>query len=127
VEHSNWGTIGLSLTAQDLGGTSISWNTPSQHHDVKPAGYQAGISYAQPIHPWRSQVILSAEASSQSYQKGRMGMEIDYRNLLSARLGRDQKELVWGGGMKVWRLRFDYAYSPHQLGSNHRVGCSFKI
>jgi hypothetical protein len=54
-------------------------------------------------------------------------MEIDYRNLLSARLGRDQKELVWGGGMKVWRLRFDYAYSPHQLGSNHRVGCSFKI
>jgi hypothetical protein len=66
VEHSNWGTIGLSLTAQDLGGTSISWNTPSQHHDVKPAGYQAGISYLQPIHPWRSQVILSAEASSQS-------------------------------------------------------------
>ncbi|MBI5805988.1 hypothetical protein HZA73_08075 [candidate division TA06 bacterium] len=125
--RSNWGTIGLSLSAQDIGGTSISWNTASQQSDVRPAGYKAGIAYTQPIFPWHSQVIVSAEASSQSYQKGRLGIEIDYRNLLSARLGRAQKELVWGGGMKVWRLRFDYAYTPHQLGSTHRVGCSFKL
>jgi len=127
VGRSNWGVIALSLAAQDIGGTSISWNTSSQHRDVKSAGYRAGVSYTQPVLPWRSRVILSAEASSQSYQKGRLGMEMEYRNLLSARLGRDQNELVWGGGVKVWRLRFDYAYSPHQLGSTHRVGCSFRI
>ena len=127
VGRSNWGTIGLSLAVQDIGGTSISWNTASQHSDVRPAGYKAGIAYTQPVFPWRSQVILSAEASSQSYQNGRLGVEVGYRDLLSARLGRDQNELVWGGGMKVWRLRFDYAYTPHQLGSSHRVGCSFKL
>ncbi|MBI4727219.1 hypothetical protein HY768_08380 [candidate division TA06 bacterium] len=127
VERSNWGTIGISLAAQDIGGTSISWNTSSQHNDIKPAGYKAGISYAQPIFPWRSQIILSAEVASQSYQKGRLGLEVDYRNLLTARLGRDQKDLVWGGGVTVWRLKFDWAYAPHQLGSTHRVGCSFKL
>jgi len=127
VDRSNWGTLGFSLEVQDAGGTSISWNTISQHRDVKPAGYKAGISYVQPISPWRSRVTVSAEASSLSYQKGRLGLEYDFRSLLSARLGRDQRELVWGGGMAVWRLRFDYAYVPHQLGSTHRVGCGFRF
>lgn len=127
VNRSNWGTLGLSLAVQDAGGTSISWNTVSQHHDVRPAGYKAGISYIQPVFPWRSRIILSAETSNLSYQKGRVGLELDYRSLLTARLGRDQKELVWGGGIAVWRLRFDYAYAPHQLGSTHRVGCSFRL
>lgn len=125
--RSNWGNVGLSLTAQDIGGTSISWNTASQHSDIRPAGYQAGIAYTQPVYPWRSQVTLSAEASSQNHRKRRLGVEAEYRDLLSARLGREQNELVWGGGMKVWRLRFDYAYTPHQLGNTHRVGCSFNL
>jgi hypothetical protein len=127
LEQTQWGILSLSLVAQDIGGTNISWNTASQHQDVRPAVYKAGLALIQPVRLLRSEMAITWETASDEYQKGRLGAELSYRKRLLFRVGRDRQELVWGGGLAFWRLKLDYAFTPHELGNTHRVGCILRI
>jgi hypothetical protein len=127
LPESSWGIVSFSLVAQDVGGTNISWNTATQHQDIRPANYKIGAGYQIPLKFMRSDLAFAWETATEEYQKGRVGMELSYRKTLMLRAGRDQEKLVWGGGLRFWRLQLDYAFTPHELGNTHRVGCLFKI
>lgn len=121
------GQLSFSIVIQDLGGTSIAWNTVTQHNDIRPAAYKFGAAYQQPISLLRSTVTLSAENSSESYQQGRFGGEFRYRNLIALRAGREQEKLTMGAGLAIWRFGLDYAYNSHDLGNTHRIGASYRL
>ncbi len=127
IENSNLGTLSLSFVIQDIGGTSIAWNTIRKHSDIRPAVYKIGLAYHQPISILRSTMTFAWEGSTETMQKGRLGAEYKYRNLLAFRAGQDQDKLVFGAGLSVWRFTMDYAYNSHDLGSIHRVAGSYKI
>jgi hypothetical protein len=127
IENSNLGMFTLSAVVQDVGGTSISWNTVRQHSDVRPAIYKMGLAYRQPVNIFRSTVTLAWEGSTENYQKGRLGTELKYRNILAFRAGREQSQPTFGAGLSIWRFKVDYAYNSHDLGNTHRVGGSYKM
>ncbi|MBU1355552.1 MAG: hypothetical protein KJ620_03215 [Candidatus Edwardsbacteria bacterium] len=127
IENSNLGLFSLSAVAQDVGGTSIAWNTVKKHNDVRPAIYKMGLAYRQPVNIFRSTVTIAWEGSTEDYQKGRLGTELKYRNILAFRAGREQSQPTFGAGLSIWRFNVDYAHNSHDLGNTHRVGGSYKM
>jgi len=121
------GTLGLSAVFTDIGGTAISWDTPRQHRDVRPAAARIGACYRQPIAFMRSSLLASWETSTEPLHKARAGAELELRRRLFLRAGLDGGEAVWGGGAAVWRLRLDYAFKGHDLGNTHRVSIAIKL
>lgn len=121
------GSISLSAMLADIGGTAISWDTPRQHQDVRPASVRVGASYRQPLAFMRSSLLASWETSTEPMQKGRAGAELELYRRLFLRVGWDSDGTVWGGGAAVWRLRLDYAFVGHDLGNTHRVSATIKL
>lgn len=127
ISRPVYGTISLSLVGQDLGGTSISWNTASLHNDIRPAVFKLGLAYQQPVRIIRSRVTLTWEGATDEDQKGRYGAEIKYRDMVSFRAGHINAKAVVGAGLEIWRITVDYAYNNHDLGNSHRIGASFYL
>jgi hypothetical protein len=121
------GTLSLSLAITDIGGTAISWDTPRQHQDVRPAAARIGVSYLQPLAFLRSSALACWETSTEPLQKSRAGAELELYRRLFLRGGWDRGQAVWGGGAAVWRLRLDYAWNGHDLGNTHRVSIAIKL
>lgn len=127
ARHPYLGSLALSLVATDIGGTSISWDTPRQHQDVRMAAVRIGASYRQPIAFMRSSLLASWETSTEPLHKGRAGAELELYRRLFLRAGLDRGRAVWGGGAAVWRLRLDYAFVGHDLGNTHRVSATINL
>jgi hypothetical protein len=127
VNNSALGVLSLSLLGQDLGGTSMAWDTPRKHKDVRASILKLGLGYQQPIEPLRCQLTISWEGASDEFQGRRLGAELRYRKMISLRAGYDQDQPTMGAGISPWRLNLDYAYSGHDLGNTHRVGVIYRL
>lgn len=121
------GALSLSAVFTDIGGTAISWDTPRRHRDVRPGAARLGAAYRQPLAFMRSSVLASWETSTEPFQRSRAGAELELYRRLFLRAGWDQGKAVWGGGAAVWRLRLDYAWNGHDLGSTHRASIAIRL
>jgi len=125
--NSYLGNVSLSVVAQDIGGTSIAWNTSTQHNDVRSAIYKMGLAYKQPFAPLKTVLTLVWEGANDNYYDGSLGAEIRYRDMIAFRAGRFQSKPTFGAGLCVWRITVDYAYNSHDLGNTHRIGGSYRL
>jgi hypothetical protein len=121
------GTLCLSLIADDIGGTAISWNTVRRTKDVRSPTYRIGTAYTQRIDRLRLAATLSFETASDALLRNRFGAELAYRRLLSFRAGNDGQGATVGAGLSFWRLTLDYGFNKHELGNSHRVSASFRL
>ncbi len=122
-----WGALTLGLVISDLGGTAISWNTPREHQDVRPMGARFGAAYALAIPGLRTAALLCWETADDPLLRNRAGAELSYRGLAALRAGHDGQGATMGAGLSFWRLRLDYGFGRHDLGSTHRVSANFRI
>lgn len=117
------GTLSIGLNFQDIGGTSISWDTVSRHSDEVVMNTKLGFAYLQPLTSIKSTLLVATDTDYHVYgQKQRWGIEFNYDNFLSGRLGYYDENFAAGLSLMLFDMSLDYAFITNNLGNSHRIG-----
>jgi hypothetical protein len=121
------GEFNFGLNLQNIGGTTITWDTASQNQDDILFNTKLGMSLEQPL-PWNNLNMILAMDTDYVYEKTHhYGMEFQYKRLLSARLGYYQEDYTAGLSLNVYEFILDYAFVTNTLGNTNRVGMRFNF
>jgi len=123
----NYGDLNFGVAAQDIFGTNITWDTASKHRDQIEGNWRYGVSYAQPLHFIKSEVLLVYDLNSKYNGSMHFGFEFAYKKFLALRFGSNDGQFTAGAGLAYWGVGIDYAFQLHDLGNLHRVGISFNF
>ena len=118
-----WGDVSLGVSLQDIGGTRITWDTPSQHVDRIPFNGKIAFSYNQPLFS-SSRILFAYDRDSRYGGREHWGLEYGLNHLLALRAGLDEINsgvFTLGTGIQVSKFKVDYAFMSHDLGGTHRV------
>ncbi len=138
VQSNPWGDLFLGATLQDITTTILAWNTGRKEMIYPTIKIGAGL----PLYSKRLQgkVLILADADIDFDNLGiaaqfsggtlslnlRAGVEYEYRERLSIRVGSDAGFFTAGAGLRVGLLRIDYAFLNNtDLDVSHRVSASF--
>ena len=117
------GTLSIGVNIQDLGGTSISWDTISRQTDEIVMNTKLGFAYEQPLSRLKSTLLLATDTDFHVYgQKQRWGLEYTYDKLISGRFGHYDENFATGLSLMMFDLSLDYAFITNNLGNTHRIG-----
>ncbi len=116
------GKINFGVNFQNIGGTSISWDTKSKHIDKILFNTRIGAALVQPLDKIHAKFILSADKSYVYKHTNYYGLEFIYREFISARLGLNDKKFSSGLSFKVYDIHVDYGFTTNKLGGSHRIG-----
>ncbi len=115
------GKLVLGFNWQNLTQSSLSWST--HHHDVLKHSLGWGLSYLQSLPRYHSQLLLVMGKSF--FMPLGFGIEWNYRNRMSLRVGSHAKHVAFGAGFSFWRFQVNYALETHELNASHRLGLSY--
>jgi len=117
------GTFSIGVNFQDIGGTSISWDTISRQSDEVVMNTKLGLAYLQPLEKWKSTIQIATDTDYHVYgQKQRWGLEYVYDDFLSGRVGYYDDNLTTGLSILLFNVNLDYAFVTNNLGNTHRIG-----
>ncbi|MFC1887814.1 hypothetical protein ACFLYK_03295 [Candidatus Cloacimonadota bacterium] len=116
------GDIALGLNFQDLGSTTIVWDTESKHEDEILFNTKMGISFIQPLNFIKSKLILAMDTDYVYETVQRFGMEFQYGEHVSCRAGYQEDVISTGASLKLFDIYLDYAFINDVLGPTNRVG-----
>lgn len=125
LDSERFGRMSLGLALANVGGTRMTWNTPTERTDTIGFGIRYGVAYYQPVEVIRGEIMgtMTSGTSGTSW-----GLEYTFLEMISLRTGRDtvkDNSLAFGAGF-VWRgLSLDYGLSRHPLGASHRVSMGY--
>jgi hypothetical protein len=129
--------ISLGIVVQDFCKTRIIWNTTSSpsHTDVIPPNLKIGAAYSRHISSIASRVLFSIDADTRYGLEMHYGVEYVLGDVLSLRVGAQERNLTAGAGLHVAFLRgesslsflVDYAFLSHELGNTHRISVMTKF
>ena len=129
--------LSLGIAVQDFSKTRIFWNTTSSpsHMDVIPPNVKLGTCYSRRLPSLSSEILLSADANTRYGLEMHYGMEYVLSEVLSLRVGAQEKDLTAGAGLNVAFNRggstlsflIDYAFLSHELGNTHRISLMTKF
>lgn len=112
-------SFGINL--QDISGTTLLWNTANHTKDQLPLNLLVGMSYSERL-PWLNSQIMFSLGRDNSYESSNhLGGEINIRDVLSLRVGIQNKDFTAGAGLKIFWFRMDYAFVSYDLGNSHRI------
>jgi hypothetical protein len=121
------GDFSFGINLQNIAGTTITWDTESQHQDDILFNTKLGISLDQPL-PVRDLNLLLAMDTDYVYEGSHhYGMELQYKRLLSARIGYYEEEYAAGISVNIYEFSLDYAFVTNVLGNTNRIGMRFKF
>ncbi len=121
------GKFNFGLNMQNIAGTTITWDTESQHQDDILFNTKLGISLDQPIPVWNLNLILAMDTDYVYDRTHHYGMEVQYKRLLSARVGYYDEEYTTGVSINVYEFILDYAFVTNTLGNTNRIGMRFNF
>jgi hypothetical protein len=122
------GDFAFGVNFQNLGGTTINWDTESKHEDQILFNTKLGLAYFQPIPWWNSELILSKDTDYVYGRTHHYGLEFNYKSLASLRLGYynvnsdESDNLSAGLSINIYDFEIDYAFLTNNLGNTNRVG-----
>jgi len=129
--------LSLGIALQDFTKTRLYWNTTSSpsHIDVIPRNFKVGAAYSQYINSLASRMILSIDADTRYGLEMHYGLEYILGDILSLRMGVQERDLTAGAGLNISFLRgesslsflVDYAFLSHELGNTHRISLMTKF
>jgi hypothetical protein len=129
--------LSLGVTAQDFFKTRLIWNTTSSpsHVDVIPPNLKIGAAYSLPVTKLSSEMLFSVDADTRYGLEMHYGLEYVLGDVLSMRMGIQERNLTAGVGLHVAFTRgesslsflVDYAFLSHELGNTHRVSVMTKF
>ena len=117
------GDLSIGTSLQDIGGTRLNWDTPSQKSDRIPMNGKIGFSYLQTILS-NSHLLIAYDYDTHYGGRDHFGLEYGLNHLLALRGGLDsiaEGVFTLGAGIQVSRFLLDYAFMNHDLGGTHRV------
>ncbi|MFQ5907078.1 MAG: PorV/PorQ family protein, partial [bacterium] len=136
-DNAKAGDLSLGIAVQDFFKTRIFWNTTSSpsHTDFIPPNFKMGVAYSRQVPSIASQILLSIDADTRYGLDMHYGAEYVLGDVLSLRIGVQERNLTAGAGLHVAFVRgesslsflVDYAFLSHELGSTHRVSLMTKF
>lgn len=127
----DWKGVILGAQVRDVLSTLLVWDTGRQE-TIAPSG-RLGIAY--PIYIDRlyarftpvAEVELRGEsADDPDFAAFHGGLEYTIQNIVSLRVGVDDRRLTYGGGLLIGPINLNYAFIGHQdLGNTHRVSLGY--
>jgi hypothetical protein len=127
VDVSWLGDVNFGVNLQNIGGTTITWDTESQNQDEILFNTKLGLSLHQPIDIYHLNLILAYDHDYVYEGEDHYGMELQYKRLLSIRAGYYSSEYATGLSIQVYDFMLDYAFVTNTLGNTNRVGLRFRF
>ena len=121
------GTMSFGLTLANVGGTRMTWNTPTDRTDKQDLAVRWGAAYDQPIPIARGNLSGSLVRWPTAWH---WGVDYTFMDRVSVRVGRDMIEengLSFGAGVSWRALTLDYGLQRHDLGASHRVSLHYDM
>jgi len=117
------GEFAIGLNLQDVGNTSITWDTVSRNSDEIVMNTKLGFSYKQSLPPLKSTLLLATDTDYHIYgQRQRYGAELQYDEIVAGRMGYDDENFSAGLSVGFFDVNLDYAFITNVLGNSHRIG-----
>ncbi|MDD3051546.1 MAG: hypothetical protein PHR06_10415 [Candidatus Cloacimonetes bacterium] len=121
------GTFNCGVNFQNIGGTTIVWDTESKHEDEILLNTKLGLSLNQPISIWKSVLTLAYDHDYVYEGRDRFGFEWMYNRTIALRLGLCEKDFSTGIDLNLYGFQIDYAFITNVLGHTNRVGISYRF
>jgi len=116
------GDFNFGINMQDVGGTTITWDTETDHQDKILFNAKVGYSLTQPIPKYKANLLFSIDQDYVYNKIRHYGFEYQYNKKLFARLGYYDKNWTIGVSVKVRSFFIDYAFVSNELGNSNRIG-----
>ena len=116
------GDISFGVNFQDIGGTSITWDTESNHEDEVLMNSKLGIAIHQPLTFINSSIVLSQDVDYIYETTHHYGFEFLHKEILGFRLGYYDTNFSAGLSLKFYDFTVDYAFVTNILANTHRIG-----
>ncbi len=136
-DDAKTGDLSLGISVQDFFKTRLVWNTTSSpsHTDVIPPNFKMGAAYRRQLRSIGSQILLSVDADTRYGLEMHYGMEYVLGEVLSLRVGLQERDFTAGAGLHIAFTRgksslsflVDYAFLSHELGNTHRISLMTKF
>jgi len=136
-DQKELGKLSLGITAQELIGTKLYWNTTSEpsHSDSIPINLKIGVAYLYPFKKLGSQILFSVDADTRYSLEMHYGVEYILGDVLALRVGLKDQNLTAGAGLNLafkkgdstLSFLIDYAFLSHELGNTHRISLMTKF
>ena len=121
------GDLAFGMNLQDLGNSTISWNTASSHRDEIPMNTKIGLAFVQPVNSIKSIFTLSADFDSIYDEVKHYGLECDYDDLVALRLGLLDNDFSTGVSIKYRKFIIDYAFVTNVIANTNRLGLRYRF
>ncbi|KAA3658189.1 MAG: hypothetical protein DWQ10_11650, partial [Calditrichaeota bacterium] len=109
----------------DITSTGLNWNTISEHEDPIEQSLSIGVGYQRRIFRTKGLLSFAADKSTRDQNEIRYGFEYSHKGIIALRFGKYGQGWTTGIGLKLNKIRIDYAFMGHELGATHRVGGGF--
>jgi hypothetical protein len=119
------GDISFGLSWQDMGKTSITWNTISNHEDDVDQNLKFGAAIHQPLQTFNSELILAFDVDYIYDKNYHYGFEYKYNDLLAFRFGMNDRDFSTGLSIKLYGIILDYAFVTNVIGNTNRIGLRY--
>lgn len=116
------GDFCFGVNFQNIAGTTITWDTASQHQDDILFNTKLGVSIDQPLPFWNMNLLLATDTDYVYDRSHHYGLELQYARLLSVRMGYYEEEYTAGISVNVYEFMLDYAFVTNALGNTNRIG-----
>ncbi len=121
-DQENLGDLHFGSSFQDLAGTSISWDTPSEIKDEILFNTKIGIAVEQPLPKYKSTLILAYDHDYVYDGTSHYGVDWDYNSSANLRLGYSKGSYSFGASIKLYEVYLDYAFITNPIGISNRLG-----
>ncbi len=121
-DYDDFGDLHFGLNFQDLAGTEISWDTPSEIKDEVLFNTKFGIAIDQPFPSLKSSLILAYDYDYVYNGTSHYGVDWNYDDRANLRLGYYDTNFSCGASVKIYGLFLDYALITNPIGVSNRLG-----
>lgn len=116
------GDISYGVNFQDISGTNITWDTITSHSDEALFNTKMGLAVNQPIPALKSEIVLAYDYDYVYQGTRHFGLEWNYDQKASLRLGYYDKNYSCGASVRVFGINLDYALITNPVGVSNRIG-----
>ena len=118
--NTRWlGHFSFGVSAIDLAETVLTWS--AEYQESIERNVMLGASYEQPM-PARAGTLRFFWTHASRYEGSQhYGLEYEVKGI-AIRCGLNDGSFAAGAGLRIWKLRIDYAFVTQNLGNSHRIG-----
>ena len=122
-----FGDLLFGVNFQDIAGTDITWDTPSEIKDEVLFNTKVGLALVQPIPALKSNLSVAYDYDYVYNGTSHYGIDWDYDGRGNLRTGLYDKNFSCGASVKLYGVFLDYALVTNPVGLTNRVGLRVKF